>query len=130
VRTRFENSSRTALLARKWLRLDAFYCVAAGVIALSLSGPLGRFFHVPLAIVAGVGVATVLWAWLLLRLARRRDWRQPLRLVAGANAAASAGVAVLAALAPAVAARLLLIAVAAEVAAFATVQYRMLRRAG
>jgi hypothetical protein len=36
---------------------------------------------------------------------------------------------VLAALAPAMAARLLLIAIAVEVAAFATVQLRMLRRA-
>jgi predicted permease len=111
------------------LRLDAFYCAAAGAIALSLSGPLARLFDVPLAIVAAVGVATVFWAWLLMRLARRQNWRQPLRLVAAANAIASIGVGVLAALAPAAAARLLLIVVAAEVAAFATVQLRMLRRA-
>jgi hypothetical protein len=121
--------SRTALLARRWLRLDAFYCAAAGVIALLLSGPLARLFGIPLAIVAGIGVATVVWAWLLLRLARSQNWQQPLRLVAAANAAASTGVGVLAALAPAAAARLLLAAVAAEVAAFATVQLRMLRRA-
>jgi hypothetical protein len=109
--------------------LDAFYCAAAGVITLSLSGPLARLFEVPAAMVAGIGMVTVVWAWLLLRLARRQTWRRPLRLVAAANAAASMGVALLAVLAPATPARLLLIGVAVEVAAFATVQLRTLQRA-
>jgi hypothetical protein len=92
--------SSTELLARRWLRLDAFYCAAAGVIALLLSGPLARLFDIPLAIVAGIGAAAVVWAWFLMRLARLQNWRQPLRLVAAANAAASMGVGVLAAFAP------------------------------
>jgi hypothetical protein len=116
------------VLARRWLRLDAFYCAAAGVIAVALSGPLARLFETPQLLVAAIGFATVFWAWLLLGLAGRRSWREPLRLVAAANAAASIGVMLLAALAPAAAARLLLIAVAAEVAAFALVQLRTLRR--
>jgi O-antigen/teichoic acid export membrane protein len=111
------------------LRIDALYCAGGGVVALALCLPLARFFGVPAEAVAAIAVATVVWAWLLLRLAARRDWRTPLQLIAAANAAASAAVAVLAALAPAVAPRLLLIAVAAEVAAFAAVQFRLLRHA-
>jgi hypothetical protein len=57
---------------------------------------------------------------------RSADLRQPLRLVAAVNAAASIAVAVLAAVEPARAARLLLIAVAIEVAAFAVAQLRLL----
>jgi hypothetical protein len=120
----------TEVVARRWLRLDAVYCGAAGVITLALCVPLARLFEIPEELTAGIGAATLCWAWLLTRLAGRRDWRQPLRLVATANAAASAGAAGLAALAPDVPARLLLLAVAAEVAAFAAVQLRTLRRAG
>jgi hypothetical protein len=119
--------SENEVAARRWLRLDAFYCAAAGALALALCLPLARLFDTPLALMVGIGVATTFWAWLLLRLAQREHWRQPLRLVAAANAAASAGVAVLAALAPTAAPRLLLSAVAVEVAAFAGVQFRILR---
>ena len=119
--------SKSELVARRWLRLDAFYCASAGVLALALCVPLARLFEIPFVLVAGIGLATTLWAWVLARLARREHWREPLRLVAAANAAASAGVAVLAARAPAVAPRLLLIAVAVEVAVFAAVQFRVLR---
>jgi hypothetical protein len=121
--------SKSELVARRWLRLDAFYCAAAGVLALSLCVPLARLFDIPFAVVAGIGAATTLWAWLLLRFAQREHWRQPLQLVAAANAVASAGVAGLAVLTPAAAPRLLLIAVAGEVAAFAAVQFRVLRHA-
>ncbi len=114
-------------VARRWLRLDAAYCALAGGTALALSGPVGRWFGVPAVLVAGVGAATVAWAWLLVRLARAAAWRAPLRLVAAANAAASAALAVLAAFAPGVGARLLLAAVTIEVAAFAAVQARTAR---
>jgi hypothetical protein len=119
--------SKSELAACRWLRLDAFYCAAAGVLALSLCSPLARLFDVPAEVVAGIGVATISWAWLLMRLAGRERWRQPLQLVAAANVAASAGVAVLAVVAPATAPRLLLTAVAVEVAAFGAVQLRTLR---
>lgn len=120
--------SKSELAARRWLRIDALYCAAAGALAVSLCLPLARLFDVPVGVVAAIGVATIVWAWLLLRLAGGEDWRQPLRLVGAANAAASAGLAVLAALSPAAASRVLLIAVAIEVAAFAAVQLRMLHR--
>jgi len=120
--------SNAELVARRWLRIDAFYCAAAGGLALALCVPLAHLFNIPLEAVVGVGAATILWALLLAHLARRRDWRQPLWLVAAANAFASAGLAVLAALAPEAAPRLLLAAVAVEVAGFAAVQVRMLRR--
>jgi hypothetical protein len=119
--------SKSELVARRWLRLDALYCAAAGVLVLSLCVPLARLFDIPLALMAGIGVATTFWAWLLLRFAQREHWRRPLELVAAANAAASAGAAVLAARTPAAAPRLLLVAVAIEVAAFAAVQIRVLR---
>ena len=121
--------SKAEVVARRWLRIDSFYCAAAGGLALSLCVPLARLFKIPFEAVVGVGAVTIFWAWLLMRLARRRDWRQPLRWVAAANAAASAGVAILAALAPEVAPRLLLTAVAVEVAVLAAVQVRILRRA-
>jgi hypothetical protein len=121
--------SGAELHARRWLRLDALYCAGAGVVAVALCVPLARLFGVPFELVAAIGAAAVAWAWLLGRLAGRPEWRQPLQLVAAANALASAGVAVLAILVPGAAARLLLIAVAVEVAAFATVQLRLLRTA-
>ena len=118
----------TELVARRLLRFDAFYCAAAGLIALAACLPLARLLHVPAAAIAGVGATTVVWALLLARLARRRDWRQPLAIITGANAGASAAVAALAAVEPTLAGRLLLVAVAVEVAAFAAVQLRTLRR--
>jgi hypothetical protein len=117
------------LRARRWLRLDALYCAVAGALALVLSAPLARLFHLPVALPAGIGAATLVWAVLLMRFARGETWRHPLAAVATANVVASAGLAVLAAFAPAAAGRLLLIAVAAEVAAFAAVQMRLLFRA-
>ena len=128
TRVRLHGVSATELVARRWLRLDAFYCAAAGVLALSLCVPLGHLYAIPFELIAGIGAATIVWGWFLKRLAQRQDWRQPLQLVAAANAAASAGLAALAAMAPAAAPRLLLIAVAIEVAAFAAGQLRMLRR--
>ena len=119
--------SKNELVARRWLRLDALYCAAAGVLALSLCVPLARLFEIPPVLMASIGLATTFWAWLLLRFAQREHWRQPLQRVAAAKAAAAAGVAVLVALTPAAAPRLLLIAVAVEVAAFAAVQFRVLQ---
>jgi hypothetical protein len=118
----------TELAARRCLRVDAVYCAGAGILALALCLPLARFYGVSPEAVAAIGLATVVWAWVLTRLAGRREWRGPLQLVAAANAAAFAAVAALAALVPTAAPRLLLVAVAVEVAAFAVVQLRLLRR--
>jgi predicted permease len=112
--------------ARRWLRLDAVYCGGGALIALALAEPLGRFFHVSTLLVLAIGAVTACWALALVWLTRTGDLRQPLRLVAAVNAVASIAVAVLAAVEPARAARLLLIAVAIEVAAFAVAQMRLL----
>ena len=114
--------------ARRSLRADAAYCAGAGLIALALSGPLARWFHIDPLVVAGLGAATLVWAWLLTRLARRIGWREPLRLVAAVNALATIALGVVAALAPGAGSRLLLAAVALEVAAFAVVQLATLLR--
>ena len=116
----------SASRARRWLRLDAVYCGGAAVIAIALAEPLARLLHVSAPVVAAAGAATAAWALLLVALARRSDLRQPLQVVAAANAAASIAVALLAAVEPVRAARLLLVAVAVEVAAFAAVQLRLL----
>jgi hypothetical protein len=113
------------LRARRWLRLDAAYCAAAGLLALVLARELAGLFDVPAVAVAALGAATLVWASLLALLARRDEWRAPVLVVGVANALAAAGVAASAIAAPATAARLLLVAVALEVAAFAAVQLRL-----
>jgi hypothetical protein len=115
------------LNARRWLRYDAVYCGGAGLVAVLLAVPLSRLFHVPAALIVALGAATAVWAWLLARIGQRDDWRRQVRFVGTANAFASAGVVALAVVAPGTAARVLLGAVAAEVAAFAAVQLRLLR---
>ena len=113
--------------ARRSLDLDAWYCGAVGAIAVALAPPLGRFFHVPALLVAAVGVATLVWAVLLTRLARAEEWRRHVTAVGAANSLAAIGVLGLAAVAPVREARLLLAAVAVEIGAFALVQLRLPR---
>jgi hypothetical protein len=115
-------------LGRRLLRLDALYCAAAGVIAIALFAPLAELLHTPPAIPAVAGAATLVWATVVLGLARRPAWRPPVAAVAVANGLAAAGLAVLAVVSPALAGRLLLAAVAAEVGAFAVGQVVALRR--
>ena len=115
-------------LGRRLLVLDACYCGAAGLLAIGLVVPLARLVQVPRLALALAGAATIVWALVLRRLAGRLDWRLPVAAVAVANGVAAAGLAVLAAVAPATAAKLLLAAVAAEVAAFAVGQVVALRR--
>ena len=93
----------------------------------SLSRPFASLFDVPVALVAGLGVGAVVWASVLLVLARRAGWRRPVALVAVANLLAAVCFAALAALAPGVAAQVLLAALAAEVLAFAGAQALALR---
>ena len=118
---------RQRFRARRWLRLDALYCAGAGLIVLALCVPLGRLFHVPPALAAALGLGTLVWAILLAWLARSRDWRRSTSLVAGANVAGALALVALGVAAPTTLARVLLIAVAAEVATFAIAQARTLR---
>jgi hypothetical protein len=107
--------------------LDAVYCGAAGVLAVVLAAPLGKLFEIPTAVLWVAGVATVGWALLLAVLARREQWWSPLLLVGAANTLAAAAIAVSALVVAAPGARLLLVAVAVEVAGFAAVQFGLLR---
>ncbi|HKP18342.1 MAG TPA: hypothetical protein VJT84_07670 [Gaiellaceae bacterium] len=114
--------------ARRWLSADALYCFGAGALLISLSQPLGRLFHLPAWLLVGGGVATLAWASLVALLARRQDYRDPLRVVSTANVAATVGLSTAVAVAPiSVYGKALLAAVAAEVAAFAWLQLATLR---
>jgi hypothetical protein len=115
-------------LARRLLRLDAAYCAAAGALAIVVSAPLSRLFDAPRPVLVGVGSAAIAWSLVLVRLAGGRTWRGPVVTVAAANVIGAAAIVTLAGFAPALAARLLLVAVAAEVSAFAVGQLVALRR--
>ena len=115
-------------LARRLLRVDAVYCAGAGLILVALFLPLAGLFHVPPAIPLVAGVATIGWAVVVRRLARVTAWRATVARIAAANAFAAVALVGLAALSPAFAARILLAAVAIEVAAFAGGQAAALRR--
>ena len=113
--------------AARWLRLDAAYCAAGGVLAVVLADRLSELFGVPSRLLVGLGLAAVAWAVLLEVMSRTRRLRSALAAVCVANAIAAAACAVLAALATEAAGRLLLAAVAIEVGAFAAVQLRLVR---
>jgi uncharacterized membrane protein len=115
-------------LGRRLLRFDAAYCLGAGVIAVGLCVPLARLYDTPSWIPAAAGAPTVAWALLLRTSAARPDWRRVVGAVAGANVLAAAALAGLALVAPGIAGRLLLLAVAVEVAAFGAGQLLTLRR--
>jgi hypothetical protein len=113
---------------RRLLRLDAAYCAVAGAIALLLASPLASLLHVGAYLLAVAGLGAIVWAAVLLRLAARAEWPRAVALVAAANLGAAAGIAALAALTPELAGRLLLAAVAVEVAAFGAAQVAAIRR--
>ena len=94
---------------------------------MALAQPLARLFQVPADLATAVGAAAVVWGLALTRLATSVSWRAPLLLVGAANAAASATLIGLAIVAPGTMANLLLVAVALEVAAFASIQLLILR---
>lgn len=106
------------LSARRWLAADAAYCASAGLLVLLLARPLAGLFGVPYELTLALGGATLTWALALALLRRVPRWRGVLAVVAAANSGAAI----------ALAGAALLLAVALEVAAFAFVQIRLLRR--
>ena len=118
---------RGELFGRRTLRLDAAYCLCAGLLAVLAVRPFASLFGVPVALVAALGLGAVVWASVLLVLAGRAGWRRPVALVAVANLLAGACFAALAALAPGLAAQVLLAALAVEVLAFGGAQALALR---
>jgi hypothetical protein len=117
------------LLGRRLLRLDAGYCAGAGLISIGLFAPLARLLDAPTGAPLAAGAATLAWAIVLMRLARRADWRPSVAGVAAANALAATAIGAVALFTPATGGRLLLAAVAVEVAGFAVGQAASLRRA-
>lgn len=113
-------------LGRRLLRLDAAYCAVAGLIVVATFAPLSELLAAPEALLIVAGMAAIVWALFLDRLALGTTWRAPVAVVAAANVLAAG--AALAFAAPQVAGRLLLAAVALEVAAFAAGQLAALRR--
>ncbi|MGH3111617.1 MAG: hypothetical protein ACRDQT_11960 [Gaiellaceae bacterium] len=115
-------------LGRRLLRLDAAYCTAAGVIAVAAFAPLSNLLAAPQTLLVVAGVAALVWALFLHKLAHRTAWRTPVAVVAAANLLAAGAIAALAFATPQLAGRLMLGAVAAEVAGFAAGQLAALRR--
>jgi hypothetical protein len=116
------------ILGRRLLALDAAYCAAAGLIAIVAFAPLAHLLAAPEGLLVAAGVAALAWALVLRRLARAAGWRRPVAAVAAANIAATGALLALAVSTPRLAGRLLLAAVALEVAGFAGGQLAALRR--
>lgn len=116
------------LSARRWLAADAAYCASAGLLVLLLARPLAGLFGVPYELTLALGGATLTWALALALLRRVPRWRGVLAVVAAANSGAAIALAAAAVLVIGLLGRGLLLAVALEVAAFAFVQIRLLRR--
>jgi hypothetical protein len=115
------------VLARRSLIADAAYCAGAAVLALVLARPLSGFVGVSLVVLVSLGSATLAWAAFLALLSRIQSWRNAVGFVAAANSGAAIALAVLAVLNAGIWPRLLLLAVALEVAAFAVVEFAALR---
>jgi hypothetical protein len=115
-------------LGRRMLVLDAAYCAAAGTIAIIAFAPLAELLAAPEGLLVAAGAAALAWALVLRRLARAGEWRRPVVVVAVANIAATGALVALALSTPRLAGRLLLAAVALEVAGFAAGQLAALRR--
>jgi hypothetical protein len=126
--TAYDRGVTGEALGRRLLRLDAVYCAGAGLLAVALFGPLARLLEIPRLVPIVLGAAAVGWAVVVGRIAGLREWRRPVAAVAGANLVAALAIGALAAVAPTLAAGLLLAAVALEVAVFAVGQTVALRR--
>ena len=109
------------------MRLDAAYCLAAGVLVLVLEPVLGHLFGVPPSVLLAAGLGSVAWALAIVAL--HRALHERVLLVLGlANVAGAALLGAGAALVAAAAGQLLLALTAAEVAGFAAAQLAVGRR--
>jgi hypothetical protein len=114
-------------LARRLLRLDAAYCAGAGLVAIALFGPLGSLLGAPRAVLVVSSLIAIVWSRVLALLARGASWRIATTTVGVLNLGAAVAIGALAVLSAATAARVLLAAVAVEVAAFAAGQFVAVR---
>ncbi|WP_159056706.1 hypothetical protein [Streptomyces yokosukanensis] len=109
------------------LRVDAAYCAVAAVCVGVFASPLGAALEVSAGFVAGAAVLTAGWAGLLLLAVSRLPLRASLLSVLAVNMVVVLLVGGLAVMRPIDAVSVLLLAVAAEVAAFAGWQAAVLR---
>lgn len=112
------------------LRLDAAYCLVLGGAVAALAPSWAPALGVPVPVVAGIGVAVVVWAAAVAWIAARLRLRVALRTVMVANVAAAAAVAAFSATTAGVLVLLAVLAVAADVGLFAGSQAVALRRLG
>lgn len=120
-----------ARLGRSSLRADAVYCALAAVVVIAFARPLAGPTGLPPMALALVGAVVLMWASLLWWGGRARAngvLSVLLRSVATLNAVAAIGLAAAGWFVPSVWLGILLVAVAAEVAAFAGSQVVALRR--
>ena len=115
-------------LGRISLTADAAYCALAAVCVLAYAQPLANALSVPVSSLAVAAAVTAGWAVVLHLVARRDALRSWLLRVLVANAVAAAAIIGLAISRPRDGVSLLLLAVAVEVALFATSQALALRR--
>ena len=83
-------------LARRSLQADGAFCVTAGTAVLVARRTAARGLRLPVPIVVAAGGLTSLWGGGLFLASGRADWRTPTAVVAGANAVAADGLALLA----------------------------------
>jgi hypothetical protein len=107
---------------------DAWYCALAALSILLFAGPLAAALGVPTIVIVLAAVATAGWSVALRLVARQGGLRPWLARILVANVLAAGLIAALAVNRSPDAFSLLLLAVAAEVGAFAAVQAVALRR--
>jgi hypothetical protein len=111
------------------LRLDSIYCAVAAVLLVVFADPVSERLATPPAVTVALAAGVGGWAFALHRIARRPRLRPWLVRVLAANVVAAALIATFAGVRPwDGVVTVLLIAVAAEVAAFAVSQAAALRR--
>lgn len=107
---------------RRSLRIDALFCVVAG-LALAIGADLvAQGVALPSPVVVAAGIVVVVWGLAVVWLPSRLGLRPALRFVMAVNVVAALAVAILTVLASGVWAALAIIAVALIVALFAVSQ--------
>lgn len=110
------------------LRLDAIYCLTLGLMLIAGAAPVAATLDWPPALVLGVGVLVVVWAGLVEWMRARLSPRLSLTIVLIANVAATLAVACVSLTTAAAIAIVAVLAIAVDIALFATSQVVALRR--
>lgn len=112
----------------RWsLRLDAAYCAVLGVVVLATVPEIASTLELPHGVIGGIGIATVLWAAVIVGVVARLRLGTALRLVVAANVLAAIGVAGVSTVAVTAIVAVAVLTVAVDVALFAASQVIALR---